>query len=170
MAEQFKQFHKSSRYTWYVSDHGNIHTVTSTGKVRQRKTFEIGGHRTKYQAISINSAPEKYVHRIVAMAFIDNPNNLPTINHKDGNKDNNHVSNLEWSTHSDNLKHAYRVLDREPSTGPKRGLRNITFQDAEDIRELYASGSWSYNALGRQYGLYAPSIKSIILGKTYREM
>ena len=104
------------------------------------------------------------------MAFIDNPNGLPTINHKDGNKDNNHVSNLEWSSHSDNLKHAYRVLDREPSTGPKRGLRNITFQDAEDIRELYASGSWSYNALGRQYGLYAPSIKSIILGKTYREM
>ena len=170
MTEQFKQFYKSSRYTWYVSDHGNIHKVTSTGKVRQRKTFEIGGHRTKYQAISINSAPEKYVHRIVAMAFIDNPNGLPTINHKDCDKDNNHVSNLEWSTHSDNLKHAYRVLDREPSTGPKRGLRNITFQDAEDIRELYASGSWSYNALGRQYGLHAPSIKSIILGKTYREM
>ena len=47
-----------------------------------------------------------YVHRLVGLYFIDNKDNKPLINHKDGNKLNNHYKNLEWATYSDNLKHA----------------------------------------------------------------
>jgi len=53
-----------------------------------------------------------FVHRLVAIAFIPNPLNLPEVNHKDWNKLNCHKDNLEWSTRSDNLKHAFRVLWR----------------------------------------------------------
>ena len=60
------------------------------------------------------------IHRLVATAFIPNKLNLPQVNHKDGNKHNNFISNLEWCSRSDNVKHAYRVLGR------KRNNKNET--------------------------------------------
>ena len=57
------------------------------------------------------------VHRLVANAFIPNPQNLPQVNHIDGDKTNNCVANLEWVTDGENLLHAYRVLGRKQKTG-----------------------------------------------------
>jgi HNH endonuclease/AP2 domain len=62
-----------------------------------------------------------YVHRLVAEAFIPNPEGKPCVNHKDGNKKNNAASNLEWVTYSENHEHAYRVLGRKTSAGQSRG-------------------------------------------------
>ena len=50
-----------------------------------------------------------YVHRLVAMHYLDNPEELTDVNHKDGDKSNNGIDNLEWLSHSDNLKHAYKL-------------------------------------------------------------
>ena len=50
-----------------------------------------------------------YVHRLLGFAFIPNPDAKPMINHKDGNKLNNSISNLEWVTHAENMKHAYLI-------------------------------------------------------------
>ena len=57
------------------------------------------------------------VHRLVANAFIPNPQNLPQVNHIDGDKTNNCVTNLEWVTDGENLLHAYRVLGRKQKAG-----------------------------------------------------
>lgn len=48
-----------------------------------------------------------YAHRLVALLYVDNPDNLPEVNHKDRNKLNNHFSNLEWCTHKQNIRHSY---------------------------------------------------------------
>lgn len=65
-------------------------------------------NKNKYFVISFNNKDYKF-HRVVAELFIDNPLNKPFVNHKDGNKQNNVVSNLEWVTHSENMLHAYKI-------------------------------------------------------------
>ena len=59
--------------------------------------------------LSNGNKREDFLHRLVGEAFILNPLNNPCINHKDGNKLNNHVDNLEWVTYSQNNKHAYSI-------------------------------------------------------------
>jgi len=171
MTEQFKQFHKTARYDWFVSNHGTIKRVANgvinNGKTKIVKTYVTGGHHKQYQAISINDAPEKYVHRIVAMMFLDNPENKPTINHKDNNKNNNHVSNLEWSTYSENLKASYDTEVRKAHNEPRRSLRKITFAIAQEIRQRYANGEANYYRLSLDYAIHAATVRQIVLWKTY---
>lgn len=65
-----------------------------------------------YKSVTLSKKGKTYyfrVHRLVATIFIPNPNNLPQVNHKDGNKMNNNLNNLEWCTCSYNIKHGYSI-------------------------------------------------------------
>ena len=65
------------------------------------------------------------VHRLVAETFIENPNNFDQINHKDGNRTNNHISNLEWCNCAHNIQHSYDCLGRKsPMKGKFDSLHN----------------------------------------------
>ena len=86
--------------------------ITEDGKLfnerKQMKTYK-GGRYEKVVLKIANKPTMKYIHRMVAEAYIDNLEHKPQINHKDGNKHNNDLSNLEWVTHSENMKHAYET-------------------------------------------------------------
>ena len=89
-----------------VSDQGRVRSL-KCNKVRiMPHTMQHHG----YHAFMIHMngrAQCRKVHREVALAFIPNPDGLPEVNHIDGNKDNNQVSNLEWVTHQANVRHAF---------------------------------------------------------------
>ncbi|VTX47321.1 HNH endonuclease [uncultured Leptotrichia sp.] len=77
----------------------------------QTTTIQKDTHlpRLSVQLWKNNKAYLRAVHRLVALAFIDNPLNKPTVNHIDGNPLNNNLENLEWNTYSENQKHAYKM-------------------------------------------------------------
>lgn len=97
-----------------IKGYEGLYQISSFGNARSLRFNRIKvlkpGSTPKYftYEFSVNRISKiKTAHRLVAEAFIPNPNNLPYINHKDGNKQNNHVENLEWCTASENVKHAY---------------------------------------------------------------
>lgn len=90
-----------------VSNFGNVRSL-KYGKTRTLKHYKT---RNGYQQVDLYKNSKRnhhYIHRLVATAFIENPDNLPEINHKDEDKTNNVVSNLEWCDHIYNSNHGTR--------------------------------------------------------------
>lgn len=105
------------------------------------------------------------VNRVVALRYHPNPLNLPQVNHIDGNKENNHKNNLEWSSGSDNEKHAHR-------TGLKtgRGSANSNAKlTANDVLAIRASTK-TVNELVEEYGVGRSTIVNVIKGKTWTHL
>lgn len=88
-----------------VSEDGQMRSLLrGAPRILKSQKDTKGYHRVR---VTIKREKKSFkVHREVAKAFIPNPHNLPQVNHKDGNKDNNNVSNLEWMTNKDNAHHA----------------------------------------------------------------
>lgn len=95
--------------------------------------------RIRIPGVNNRSEEKMYsVHRLVAEAFIPNPNNFPQINHIDGNKDNNTVDNLEWCDQSHNFKHAYKMgLVSKEKQSKHSHLRKLTEEQVVYIKSEY---------------------------------
>jgi hypothetical protein len=108
------------------------------------------------------------VHRLVAKAFIENPENKTCVNHKDNDRANNRVENLEWVTCSENQIHAYRVLNRKRKSdhSPRPTKRRFTKEQVLDIRNSKKSQS----ELAREYRTSQNVIWCIVNRKTYQEI
>ena len=113
-----------------------LYSVSNYGRARNDKTGRLLKLRkTGYCdiAIRINGKRKKfYIHRLVAEAFIPNPNNYNIVNHKDENPNNNHVDNLEWCTQSYNIKHGTsinRMMNSRTENCGKNAPRGVYVDD-----------------------------------------
>lgn len=116
-----------------------------------------------------NKTNMKRVHRLVALAFLKPPSgNRDEVNHKDGNKRNNHINNLEWATRLENMQHCDANNLRSFSAGSKHGCAKLTESEVELMRLLYASGNTSYPKLSRMFGISISSAQRTVTKQTWK--
>lgn len=105
-----------------------------------------------------------YLHRLVAIQFLDNNMNLPQVNHKDGNKLNNNVTNLEWCTKQENQNHAVR--NNLMQHGQDRPSAKLTEDNVLEIYKL--KGILTGQAIADIYGVSKNTINCILRGSKWR--
>lgn len=108
---------------YQVSNIGNVRSLDRKVKnfkgefntLRKGRSMPLHVHHKGYFKVALTKEhifKQKFVHRLVAIAFIPNPEGKPCINHRDGNRQNNVLSNLEWCTNYENIRHSWYHLDR----------------------------------------------------------
>ena len=148
-------------HNYFVSESAVI--FNSKGKVI-KQFLNIKGY--PIVSLRVNKKPHtKAVHRIVAETYISNPDNLTDVDHIDGNRTNNHVSNLRWVTHGENIKHSY-LLSNRSAKGENNARSILTEKDVHEICKLLQAGVKP--AKIRDIGFpYAP-VRSIAAKKNWR--
>ncbi len=107
---------------YQAGNKGNIKSLERTvmfghnKRIINERILKFNRHKSGY--LYVNVGKKRTVHRLITKAFIPNPYDLPEVNHKDGNKSNNNVSNLEWVTRKENNRHKFEVLGYIPKPIP----------------------------------------------------
>jgi hypothetical protein len=133
---------------YMISNLGNLYSVRS----KQNKVICLNA--CGYLRTRITCPKNKgsfLVHRLVAAAFIPNPKKYKEVNHVDGNKTNNHVSNLEWCDRSRNCKHAVDIGLNPPQKGEDAPRAKLCNEDVFEIRRL--KGKISGYRLSKKYNV-----------------
>ncbi len=127
--------------------------------------------KTGYIAVMMPKNGNKtmmYVHRLVATTFIKNPENKEQVNHKDGNKRNNCVKNLEWVTRQENMNHAVG-LGLHP-TGERIGSSKLTATEVIKIRSLAANGLLTNSEIGEMFGVARLTVSDAVRRITWKHI
>lgn len=121
-----------------------------------------------YRVISLGKKNKKLLHRVVAETFIPNEYNRTTINHKDGNKLNNHLDNLEWNTYGENCVHA-RKIGLNKQHGENTNLSKFSDQLVGALRKVHAETGFTYTKLAELFGMHRVNVADIIQGKSRKK-
>ncbi len=156
-----------------IEGHEGLYQVSSFGRPKSLKfskekvlKVNVSAHGYRCVQLTIKGKEKNFrVGRLVAKAFISNPENKRTVNHKNGIKTDDRVENLEWNTHSENISHAYRELGKKAST-PCLGKFGKDHHSSKPVSQYSKSGNFiqsfdGINEAGRITGIKHQNISAV---------
>lgn len=154
-----------------IPEYEGLYQVSSLGRIYSfisNKILSPSGTGDGYLKIKLvkNKVTKSYkVHRLVAISFIPNPNNLPQVNHINRKRDDNRVENLEWINNKDNTKYSYDKLYSNRYKNPRVALSE---DEIKYILKNYKKGSklFGANALARKFKVSQPTVTKIVDKRT----
>ena len=162
---------------YQVSNFGNVKSLGGWCGTSLRKPHVLSVSLTRdgYEKVRlIHNGKDKTlrVHRLVAEGFIPKVEGKNTVNHIDGNKRNNNVSNLEWVDRSEQMYHAYKLGLKPSIVGTKNKGSKLTEEQVREIRNLYVPYSREYGtvALANKYGVTNRGIGLVVNNKSYKNV
>jgi DNA-binding transcriptional regulator YiaG len=160
---------------YQVSSYGRIRSldhIDRLGRLKKSCVLSLRGHSSGYKLVNLyrNSKRRSYrIHRLVAQTFIPNHNNLPEVNHKDGNKSNNFIDNLEWVTSKENSDHKDKILGK-CAKGEHHILSKLNNKEVKRIRGLLKEGKLTQQQIAEIYNVSDVTISHIKTGKKYKSV
>lgn len=162
-----------------VKGYEGLYQISNYGRVKNKKTDYIlkpalGSWGYEFvQLCDKGRETSKCIHRMVAESFLDNPDNLPQVNHIDGNKRNNHIDNLEWVSCSQNIKHAFNTGLKKKKMGkenPLYGRCGIESTRHREVNKYDLEGNFiesyiSIREASKKNNINASNISSVCSGR-----
>lgn len=153
--------------------------VTSDGKVislnynNTGKEKELKGRTNPKGYLNLilfkeNKPYYHQIHRLVAIAFVPNPQNKPCVNHINGIKTDNRIENLEWTTHSENHKHAYRI-GLKSNQGEKNNSSKLKEEQIPIIRNLRKTGL-TYKEIANIIGVSIHAVADVVNRRNWKHI
>ena len=163
--------------TYLISNKGNIKSLERKIKRKNHsfnnKEIIIKNHISKngYEYCKLHKNKKQksyYVHRLVAENFIPNPHKKRTVNHINGIKTDNNISNLEWMSYSENHKHAFKLGLKKSKIGEEVWCSKLRNSDVLEIKWLLAEGCLSQSEISKMFNVSKSIICSIHNKKTWK--
>lgn len=152
--------------------------ISTLGRFRNKKTnkvYSLGYYSNGYEQFSISIDGKRYTaiaHVLVAKQFINNPENKPEVNHKNGIRDDNRIENLEWNTRTENMKHSYRELGRnkKDNIGINNPKAILSEKEVIEIRRLHKEDGLGNYEIAKIYNMNPPAIWKILHNYTWKHL
>ena len=174
------KIHREEKWK-YIKGYENDYKISNSGKIKSIKKKKYGRkvefiktqpNQQGYRTVGLTkNGIQKTLRlgRLVAIAFIPNPFNKKEVNHKDFNKSNDTVENLEWVTPKENIRHCHLSNRANTQRGEKVGTHKLTEKQVKNILKMRKKGLL-FREIGKLFNVHLSTIQYIANGRNWKHL
>lgn len=154
---------------YQISNLGNVRSIHKSKKILKTDKDDPDRYVSVTLYLSVGKRKKEKIHRLIAKAFIPNPENKSQVNHINGNKKDNSIENLEWVTPSENVIHSYKTGLQKPTRGTDSCRAKLTEENIINIRKEWDDEK-QLPYLSNKYGVAKTTIHAIVKRYTWKHI